>query len=371
MSNALIIQLVGVLVATACAIPGVFLVLRRAAMVSDALSHSILFGIIIGFLIFNVDTSSPLLILTAAASGLLTVWLVEVLVHTKRLNSDAAIGLVFPVLFSIAVVIINTRLRNVHIDIDSVLLGAIEFAPINKMTLLGVRVPEGLVVMSVILLINVVFVSLLWKELKVSTFDAGLAAAMGFSPSLLYYGLMSVVSVTAVGAFDHVGAILVIALMVAPPATAYLLTDRLEVMLLLAILFGSLSAISGYWVARLLVVNIAGVMASMTGVFFLLALIFAPQRGLLAQQIEAIQRRKRFAIDMLLVHLRSHEGTEQEAHENSVAHLLEHLNWQADFAQSTIRRARQLGYINRGQEQTDFLQLTAKGRQLATQLTAR
>lgn len=370
MSNALIIQLVGVMVATACAIPGVFLVLRRAAMVSDALSHSILFGIVIGFLLLNVETTSPLLILTAAASGLLTVWLVEALVNTKRLNSDAAIGLVFPVLFSIAVVIINTRLQRVHIDIDAVLLGTIAFAPINKMTLFGTRIPEGFVVMGAILVLNIVLISLFWKELKVSTFDAGLAAAMGFSPTLIYYGLMTLVSITAVGAFDHVGAILVIALMIAPPATAYLLTDRLDIMMLLAILFGALSAISGYWIARAFGVNISGVMASMTGVFFVLVLIFAPQRGLLAQQLEAVQRRKRFAVDMLLVHLQSHEGTQDEAHENSFTHLLDHLSWQREFAQSTIRRARILGYVEPNGHK-EFLQLTSKGREAAVQVTSR
>ncbi len=365
MSNALIIQLVGVLVATACAIPGVFLVLRQVAMVSDALSHSILFGIVIGYLLLNVETTSPLLILTAAASGLLTVWLVEALVSTKRLNSDAAIGLVFPVLFSIAVIIINTRLQRVHIDIDAVLLGTIAFAPIDKINLLGARVPEGIVVMSIILLLNTVLVIIFWKELKVSTFDAGLAAAMGFSPTLIYYGLMAVVSVTAVGAFDHVGAILVVALMIAPPATAYLLTDRLAQMLLLAIVIGALSAVSGYWIARVFSINISGVMATMTGVFFILALIFAPQRGLLAQQIEAVQRRKRFAIDMLLVHLESHEGTADEAHENSFDHLLHHLNWQADFARSTIRRAQVQGYVKLDTSADGILNLTPKGRKVA------
>jgi manganese/zinc/iron transport system permease protein len=368
MSNAAIIQIVGALVAVACALPGVFLVLRRSAMVSDAISHSVLFGIVVGFIVFSVETTSPILILTAAASGVLTVWLVELLVNTKRVSSDAAIGLVFPVLFSIGVVLINTRLQGVHIDIDAVLLGSITFAPINTMGVFGLRIPEGFVVMGGIMLLNIGLIALFYKELKLSTFDPGLAAALGFSPTLLHYGLMTAVSMTAVGAFDHVGAILVVAFMIAPPAAAYLLTDRLDHMLLLSALIGVASAVAGYWVSRLFGVNISGMMATMTGVFFLLALVFAPQRGLLARRLEAIQRRRRFAVEMLLVHLASHEGTPEEAEENSVSHLREELAWAADYVEKTVRRAVGRGFVTRHGE---ALSLTDEGRIHAERVTAR
>jgi manganese/zinc/iron transport system permease protein len=367
-SNALIIQGVGILVAVACALPGVFLVLRRAAMVSDAISHTVLFGIVAGFLILKVDPTSPILIITAALSGLLTVWMVELLIKSGRLSNDAAIGLVFPILFSIAVVLINTQIRNVHVDEDQVLLGELTFAPVNRIELLGTRIPEGFVVMGLILLINVALIALFYKELKLTTFDPGLAAALGFSPALLHYGLMTIVSVTAVGAFDHVGAILVVALMIAPPATAYLLTDRLKMMLVLSALIGALSAISGYWLSNWFSINISGMMAAMTGVFFLLALIFAPERGLLARQIEAIQRRKRFAVEMLVFHLSHHEGQADEQHENSMAHLVSQLKWRPDDAQATVQRASQAGLIER---QNGHLFLTEAGRQVAQQVAGR
>ena len=182
MSNAFWIQVVGAIVAIACALPGVFLVLRRSAMVSDAISHTVLFGIVVGFLVLDVDPTSPILILTAALSGLLTVWLIELLQNTKRLSSDAAIGLVFPILFSIAVILINTQIRNAHVDEDAVLLGHLIFAPVNRLTLFGLNLPEGIWVMGAILLINLTFLVVFYKELKITTFDPGLAAALGISP---------------------------------------------------------------------------------------------------------------------------------------------------------------------------------------------
>lgn len=367
-SNALIIQGVGILVAVACALPGVFLVLRRAAMVSDAISHTVLFGIIVGYLVLNVEPTSPILILTAALSGLLTVWLVELLIKSKRLSNDAAIGLVFPVLFSLAVVLINTQIRNVHVDEDQVLLGELAFAPVNRFTFGTLALPKGFVMMGTILLLNLGLILLFYKELKLTTFDPGLAVALGFSPALLHYGLMTMVSITAVGAFDHVGAILVVALMIAPPATAYLLTNRLKMMLILSALFGAMAAVSGYWVSNLFSLSISGAMATMTGVFFLLALVFAPERGLLARQLEASQRRKRFAVEMLLFHLSQHEGKADEPQENSMGHLVSQLKWRPGDAQVTVQRANQAGLIER---QNGHLFLTEAGRQVAQQVASR
>jgi manganese/zinc/iron transport system permease protein len=361
-ANALIVQGVGIIVAVACALPGVFLVLRRAAMISDAISHTVLFGIVVGFLVLNVDPANPILIITAALSGLLTVWLVELLIDSKRLNADAAIGLVFPVLFSVAVVLINTQIRNAHVDEDAVLLGHLIFAPVNRVNLFGARIPEGFVVMGTILLINLVLLLLFYKELKLTTFDPALAAALGFSPALIHYGLMAVVSVTAVGAFDHVGAILVVALMIAPPATAYLLTTDLKRMILLSALIGAGSAVGGYWVSHWLNVNVSGMMATIAGLFFLLALIFAPEHGLLARRLEAIERRKRFAVDMLVVHLSRHEGSAEESEENSFQHLVEQLKWEQHFAETTLNRASRQGFVER---QNGHLFLTDAGRRTA------
>lgn len=361
-TNTLIIQGIGILVAVSCSMLGTFLVLRRTAMVSDAISHSVLFGIIAGFWLLQVEVSNPILIVTAALSGLLTVWLVELLTSTKRIHADAAIGLVFPLLFSIAVVLINVQFRNVHIDIDAVLLGSIALSPINRMTVLGLRIPEGLVVMGVITAVNLAYIALLYKELKITTFDPGLAAALGISPALVHYSLMGLVSLTAVGAFDHVGAILVIALMIAPPASAYLLTNRLEVMLGLSAVMAAAAAVAGYWVSRAAGVDIAGAMATMSGVIFLACLVFAPEQGLVARALIAARRRRRFAIEMLLVHLSSHEGKADEGTECSVPHLAVALRWPQERIDRILSQATQRGLIER---QNGSMRLTAHGRTAA------
>ncbi|MGH7891402.1 MAG: metal ABC transporter permease, partial [Thermodesulfobacteriota bacterium] len=267
------IQIIASLVAVTCAIPGVFLVLRRMAMMSDAISHAILLGIVLAFFAVG-DISSPILIIGAALSGVLTVSLVELLNRTKLVKEDASIGLVFPLLFSIGVILISKYAYNIHLDVHAVLLGEIAFAPFDRLVISGFDLgPKSMYVMGGILLLNLVFILLFYKELKVATFDAGLAAALGFTPGLLHYGLMGIVSVTAVGAFDAVGSILVVALMIAPPAAAYLLTDRLPRMIILSALIGILSAVSGFWAAILLDANIAGSMASVSGLIFLVVFL--------------------------------------------------------------------------------------------------
>ena len=185
---------------------------------------------------------------------------------------------------------------------------------------------------------------------------------------MIHYGLMALVSVTSVGAFDHVGSILVIALMIAPPSAAYLLTDRLWRMLLYSVLIGVASAIAGYWLARGLNVNISGAMASMTGVFFVAAFLFAPERGLIARLLQRDRRKRRFATEMLLVHLTRHENTDREAVENTLAHLTNQLNWSEPLARTAVECAQSAGWITR---QADRLLLTDHGRRIAYQVQGR
>ena len=258
MSASLEIQLIALVVAIACALPGTFLVLQRMAMMSDAISHAILPGIVVAFF-FTGSLGSPLLILGAASAGVFTVALVELLRKTGLLKEDAAIGIVFPALFSVGVILIARYAGDVHLDVDAVLLGELAFAPFDRLIIGSTDIgPKSLVVMTVILLLDLGFILLFFKELKLSTFDKALAGALGFTPALLHYLLMGMVSITAVGAFDAVGSILVVALMVAPPASAHMLTDRLKTMIWLSVGIGMASALSGYWLARILDASIAG-----------------------------------------------------------------------------------------------------------------
>jgi manganese/zinc/iron transport system permease protein len=363
------VQIVAVVVAVACALPGCFLVLRRMALLSDAISHSILLGIVLAFFWVR-DLASPVLILAAAATGVLTVALVEALHATRRVKEDAAIALVFPALFSMAVLLIARHAGDVHLDVDAVLLGEIAFAPLRRFEWNGVDLgPRSLWVMGVILLLNAGFLALVYKELKLSTFDAGLAAALGFSPVLLQYAFMSVVSVTAVGAFDAVGSILVVALMIAPPATARLLTHRLPLLLLLATLVAAAAALVGFHGALLLDASIAGCMAVAAGLLFALALLLAPERGAVARLLLRRRQRVEFAGLMLTIHLLNHEGTPRAPEENRLGHLPEHLRWSDDFALRVARHAEREGLVVRGPG--DRLDLTPLGREAARHLMVR
>ena len=361
MSASFEIQLIAIITAVACALPGVFLVLRRMSMMSDAISHTVLLGIVLGFFVIQ-DIESPWLILAAAVMGVITVSLTEMVYNTGLLKEDAAIGLVFPALFSVAVILISRFARGVHLDTDAVLLGELAFSPFDRTDIFGLDLPHGLVVMGTILLVNIILIIAFYKELKIATFDAGLAAALGFSPVLIHYGLMTMVSITAVGAFDIVGSILVVALMIAPPAGAYLITDKLREMLWLSGLIAAISAWGGYWLADWADANIAGSMATMSGIVFTIIMLIAPQRGLIAIAWRRYRQKWEFSQTMLTIHLLNHEGTDQADIENRVDHLWEHLRWQPEFAEQVIRYAESKGMVRRQQGR---LLLTADGRLLA------
>jgi manganese/zinc/iron transport system permease protein len=357
------IQLIAAVTAMACALPGVFLVLRRMALMSDAISHTVLLGIGLAFFVVE-DLSSPLLGVGAAATGVLTVALVELVRGTGLVREDASIGLVFPALFSVAVILISRYAGNVHLDTDAVLLGEIALAPFRRFEIGGYDLaPRALVVMTVILLINLAGILLFYKELKLTTFDPGLAAALGFSPVLFHYAFMGLVSVTAVGAFDSVGSILVVALMVAPPASSYLLTDRLHVMLVLSALLAAGAAIAGYWLARSIDASIAGSMAMAAGAEFGLVFLLAPQRGLVAAAVRRARQRWEFAVQLLTIHLVHHENSPAAGDENREAHLHEHLRWSPAFARRVVGRAERRGLIERGSG--GLLHLTGRGRDTA------
>lgn len=353
------IQLLAVTVAVACALPGVFLVLRRMALMSDAISHTVLLGIVLGFFIVE-DLTSPFLIIGAAAAGVLTVALVESVRGTGLVREDTAIGIVFPALFSVAVILITRFAGDVHLDTDAVLLGEIALAPFRRLTVGGTDVgPRALWVMLSILALNAAFLAAFYKELKLSTFDASLAAALGFSPVLLHYAFMAVVSVTAVGAFDSVGSVLVVAFMIVPPAAAYLLSDRLSRVIGLSAAIGAMSAVSGYWIARWLDASIAGAMAGSAGLIFLVVLMVAPERGLVALARRRARQRVEFARAMLAIHLLHHEGTPDAKLENRIDHLSDHLTWTAGQADDVVRGALKAGLVT---VDDGLLQLTAEGR---------
>jgi manganese/zinc/iron transport system permease protein len=358
--------LLAMAVAAACAVPGVFLVLRRMALVSDAISHVLLFGIAVAFLVVP-DLYSPWLMVGATVSGVLTVALVELLQRTRLVKEDAAIGLVFPALFALGTIVVTLGARDVHLDVDAVLLGQIEFLQVRERVFAGGvylgRLPT--LVMAGLFLANTGLTALFYKELKLSTFDAGLAAALGFWPGLLHYGLMTAVSLTAVAAFDAVGPVMVVAFFIVPAATAYLLTDRLSLMLVISIIVGIVAAAAGVALAFRLDTNIAGTVATVLGLVFGLTLVLAPGRGLLVRAVRRVRQRRDFLETVLAIHLHQHEGTPAEPDEARTAGLHRHLNWPPAEVERVVTRAEQHGLVVRSGE---LLKLTDAGRDRAREM---
>lgn len=270
--------------AVSCALLGVFLVLKNMAMVADALSHTVLLGIVLGYFIAG-DLDSPILFVGAALFGVMTVYAIEYVVNKFAIQSDAATGLVFTLLFALAIILISKYARNVHLDVDVVLSGEVVFATLNTMEIFGIQVPISFARMFVMLLINLAFVTVTYQQLKVSIFDPVYAKSIGVAVGFLNLVLMTLVSITTVVAFDTVGAILVISLMVAPALSAHLLSKRLSIMLLVALLYGVINSVLGYYVAIYFNVSISGTIAFAGFVTFLLTLLFAPN-GLIGKRFK-------------------------------------------------------------------------------------
>ncbi len=359
LSFATVIILTGVLTASACALVGSFLVLRRMSMVGDAISHTVLLGIV-GVFALTGSRAAPLMVLGAGAVGLLTVVLIEAVHRTGRVREDAAIGLVFPALFAVGVIIVSRFPSGVHIDVQHVLYGEITFAPLRRLELFGREWGyESLWVLGGMTLANLLFVLLLYKELKLSTFDPGFAAALGFSPAIVHYALTAMVSATTVVAFDSVGAILVVAMLIVPPATAYLLTDRLATMVALAVACGAAAAVGGYYLARLIDGSIAGAMASVAGGLFALAFLASPRHGVVARLVQLARLRRAFAQRLLVSHLEGQHGAAD------LPALRQRFRWSPRVERAVVHAAVADGLVE--PPANGHLVLTERGRVVARQ----
>lgn len=275
------IILTGSLVAVSCGLLGCFLILRQMVMVGDAISHAVLPGIVLAFLLSGSRETLPML-LGAAALGVVTTLLIELFYKKARLQSDASIGITFTWLFAIGIIMISLFAGQVDLDQDCVLYGEIAYVPLDLwITAGGLNMgPRTVWILGGLLLLLLALVTIGYKGLQITTFNPEYAAAIGISTAFWHYLLMSAVSVTTVLSFESVGAILVVAFLVVPPATAYLLTERLPRMLALTALFGLLSAVGGYYLAAAIDGSIAGAMSVVAGVLFLLALLFSPSQGM-------------------------------------------------------------------------------------------
>lgn len=268
--------LLAVATAMACALPGVFVVLRRNSMIVEAIAHAVLPGIVLGYLLTD-DLTSPWLLGGAALAGLFVVAGSEYLSRLGVLSGDAPQGLLFPALFSVGVILISAHIGNLHLDVDTVLVGDLNLAAIDDLSVGGVVLgPKYLFVMLLVLLLNVLFVTVNYKQLKLSTLDDEFARSLGMRTGVFNLMFMLTVSLTVTAAFHAAGALLVVGLVVVPAATAYLVARRLGTMILVTMLIAAAGATGGFWLAYVTNTATSAGMAVTYGVIF--AVVFATCR---------------------------------------------------------------------------------------------
>ena len=279
----------GTLSAMSCALLGNYLVLRRLSMMGDAISHAVLPGLAIAFLVTGSRESLPMII-GATVVGVLTALLVQGIYRLSGLDKGATMGVIFTTLFALGLILIRQAADHVDLDPGCVLYGAIELTPLDTHDIFGFEIPRAALTNAGMLGINLVFVLAFYKELKITSFDPALATTQGIHAGVMHYVLMTLVAATIVASFESVGSILVIAMLIVPAAAAHLLTDKLAVMIGLSLLIAALSAVVGHLSAITVPgwfgfrdTSTAGMMAVIAGVIFLLVFFFAPRYGLLSR----------------------------------------------------------------------------------------
>ncbi len=263
------------LVAINAALLGCFLLLRKMAMVGDAISHAVLPGIVVAYY-FSGDKTSGLLLLGATLTGVLAAYIIDFLSRKAKIQGDASIGITYTLLFAIGMIMISSWMSgNVDIDMECVLYGDIALINLDKIIVDGNLYlgPRAFYIEIVAFIIIAVVLLFGFKGFKLLAFNEDYAKSLGIKTSKWHYALMALVSLTTVVAFEVVGAVLVVGFLIIPPATAQLVTTKLKSMLLWACLFGITSVCIGYYVAIWLNVSITGVMVSIAGMIFFLTLL--------------------------------------------------------------------------------------------------
>jgi manganese/zinc/iron transport system permease protein len=269
------------------------------SMLGDAISHSVLPGIALAVL-WSGEFGGWTSFLGALALGLACTLLIELLQRQGGLTSDSSMGVVFSGLFSLGVIIIAREARRKHIDADCILFGLIEATPLDTIPFAGFEVPRAVLTLGAVLILVLLVIGLLWKELIIVSFDAPLASAMGLSATWVHYTLMALVAVVAVACFEAVGSILVVALLIVPPAAAHLCTDRLRTMMALSIVLAAMAAVGGYVLASLANTSVSGMIAVVAGIEFALAVILSPKHGLVSKGVRQVALSTRIASEDFL-----------------------------------------------------------------------
>ncbi len=355
---------IALITAITCALCGVLLVVKREALVCEGLSHAVLPGIVVAFVLLR-DRSSPLLIAGAAATGLVMVLLVQAIHRTRLVDRDASLGIVFAAMFSAGVLLATQQLRNTHFHASCIIDGNLALSPLDTLRIgafdLG---PKSFGIMLILLLAIAAFLYLFFKELQLMLFDETLARGFGFKPALLHALWLAVVSLTTVAAFETAGSVLVVALMITPPAAASLLTNKLPSMLVISGLFAAISAVAGFYLGLYLDISPTGPMSSASGLLFLVVLAFAPRRGLFSRWKRRLRARQTLQEHLLLLRL-----AQLNAHDSkcgaSDSGLAGELCWPTKTLDRHLRRCQKTQLVAGPSSQ---LQLTAVGQRRLAEL---
>ena len=281
MTHELWILAIACLMGISCALVGALMVLRKMAMIGDALSHTVLLGLVLAFMITG-SRSITVMFMGAILVGLITVFLTDFLNRMGKLQKDASIGIVFTFLFAVAVILISVYTGEIDIDQDHLLYGEIAFAPFDTIEWNGRDIgPRAFWMLLLVAIANLVFITVGYRYLQAIAFNASLAAALGMTVNLIHYALMTMVSLTTVSSFEAVGAILVVAMLVIPANTAYLISKSMYSMIILSVVFAIAACISGYYLAVWADASISAAIAMMAGFIFILVLVFFSPDSLL------------------------------------------------------------------------------------------
>lgn len=360
---------IGALAAVASSLLGNFLVLRKMSMLGDAITHAVLPGIAIAFYFTQTRSSVPMF-LGAVVVGVLTALFTEWIRGAGGVDEGASMGVVFTSLFALGLVILAQTAHAVDLDPDCVLYGSIESTSLDKVPVFGWMVPRAAIVLACVTLLNALFVVLFFKELRLTSFDPLLATTMGFSSTWMHYGLMVMVSVTAVACFESVGSILVVAMFVVPAAAAYMLTDRLGVMIGISVLLAIASAVLGHIMAITVPhwfgyssTTTSGMIAVAAGLLFFVAASLGPRHGVLVKwgrrQLLSLQ----ILCDDIVAYLfRGEEMERTSTDSRSLAQELFASSWSVTISLWILRRRGELA------DHGESLELSDAGRERGKRL---
>lgn len=271
-----------VTIGISCGLIGTYIMLRRMSLIGDALAHAVLPGVVVSFMV--AGKSEVALFIGAVVSGILTVLLIGFVNRNSKIKEDTSIGIIFTGAFALGILLVS-QLKQVHIDLSSYLFGDVLGVSTGDITL-------SMIIMVVIILCIVLF----YKQLLLTSFDPTMAMTIGISTTLVHYMLMTLLSMSIVAGLQSVGVILIIAMLITPPATAYLLSNNLKKILLLSAMFGTISAITGLYLSYHFNFASGASIVLVAVALFMLAFLFSPKEGVVTKLF-----RRRSASKMVLI----------------------------------------------------------------------